>query len=207
MGGLSAAALLARSGKKVLVVERHDRPGGYAQTFQRQRYHFDAAVHMVGGCEAQAAQGPNASLIDALLRVLGVKDRCNFLRLDPFYTVELPGLPADIPTGVGPFTETLVRLFPHARPGLEGLVRECAAMNEEVRELPSTLSLIDMIRLPSRYPTLFKYRNAALQQVMDKHVEDARAKTLFSSLLARPRPPAVQTLVPVLVADAVQLRG
>ena len=31
LGGLSAAALLARLGKKVLVVERHDRPVGYAQ--------------------------------------------------------------------------------------------------------------------------------------------------------------------------------
>jgi phytoene desaturase len=183
MGGLSAAALLARSGKKVLVVERHDRPGGYAQTFQRQRYHFDAAVHMVGGCEkVQAGAGPNTSLIDALLRVLGVRDRCNFLRLDTFYTLELPGLRADIPTGVEPFTEALVSLFPRARPGLKELVQECAAMNEEVRELPSTLSLIDMIRLPSRYPTLFKYRNATLQQVMDKHVDDARAKTVFSSL-------------------------
>ena len=46
IGGLSAAALLAKNGKKVLVVERDDRPGGYAQSFQLKRYHFDAAVHL-----------------------------------------------------------------------------------------------------------------------------------------------------------------
>ena len=30
MGGLSAAALLAKAGKKTLVIERHQRLGGYA---------------------------------------------------------------------------------------------------------------------------------------------------------------------------------
>jgi phytoene dehydrogenase-like protein len=43
MGGLSAAALLAaKCDKKVLVIERYDRPGGYAHSFYRNRYHFDA---------------------------------------------------------------------------------------------------------------------------------------------------------------------
>jgi all-trans-retinol 13,14-reductase len=42
IGGLSAAALLAKAGKKVLVVERHDRPGGYAHAFRRKKYLFDA---------------------------------------------------------------------------------------------------------------------------------------------------------------------
>jgi len=43
MGGLTAAALLARAGRSVLVVERHDRPGGYAHAFRRGRYLFDSA--------------------------------------------------------------------------------------------------------------------------------------------------------------------
>jgi phytoene dehydrogenase-like protein len=53
IGGLSAASLLAKAGKNVLVVERHDRPGGYAHSFYRGRYHFDAAIHVTAGCEQQ----------------------------------------------------------------------------------------------------------------------------------------------------------
>ena len=30
IGGLSTAALLAKAGKSLLLIERHDRPGGYA---------------------------------------------------------------------------------------------------------------------------------------------------------------------------------
>ena len=63
MGGLTAASLLSRAGKKVLVVERHDRPGGYAHSFRRGFYNFDAAVHLVGGCS-------DGGLIDMLLRTL-----------------------------------------------------------------------------------------------------------------------------------------
>jgi protoporphyrinogen oxidase len=46
----AAAALLAKCDKKVLVIERHDRPGGYAHSFYRNRYHFDAAIHVTAGC-------------------------------------------------------------------------------------------------------------------------------------------------------------
>ena len=35
LGGLSCAAAFARQGFKPLVLEKHDRPGGYATTFSR----------------------------------------------------------------------------------------------------------------------------------------------------------------------------
>ena len=37
LGGLSVAAALAKLGKSVLVVEQHDKPGGYAHVFERGR--------------------------------------------------------------------------------------------------------------------------------------------------------------------------
>lgn len=44
MGGLSAGAFLARAGKRVLILEKHDKPGGYVTSFTRQGYTFDAAI-------------------------------------------------------------------------------------------------------------------------------------------------------------------
>ena len=61
IGGLTSAALLARAGRSVLVVERHYRVGGYAHGFRRGRYWFDSAVHMVGGCESEAPIDASAS--------------------------------------------------------------------------------------------------------------------------------------------------
>ena len=49
IGGLAAAAMLSRMGKKrVLVLERHYRVGGYTHSFERAGYDWDVGVHYVG---------------------------------------------------------------------------------------------------------------------------------------------------------------
>ncbi len=48
IGGLSAAAILSKSGKKVLVLEQHDQAGGCCHTFIDHGYEFDVGVHYVG---------------------------------------------------------------------------------------------------------------------------------------------------------------
>lgn len=48
IGGLSAAAILARAGKKVLVLEKHFILGGYTHFFSRQGYTWDVGLHYVG---------------------------------------------------------------------------------------------------------------------------------------------------------------
>src|SRR5512138_1332784 len=50
IGGLAAASLLARvGGKRVLVLERHFKPGGFTHTFRRRGWTWDVGVHYVGG--------------------------------------------------------------------------------------------------------------------------------------------------------------
>lgn len=44
MGGLSAGAFLAREGKTVLILEKHDKPGGYLTSFTSRGYTFDSAI-------------------------------------------------------------------------------------------------------------------------------------------------------------------
>jgi len=49
IGGLAAAAILAKRGKKrVLVLERHYTAGGYTHSFTRRGYEWDVGVHYIG---------------------------------------------------------------------------------------------------------------------------------------------------------------
>lgn len=54
IGGLATASLLARLGKKrVLVLEQHFKAGGYTHTFRRkQLYQWDVGLHYVGQMES-----------------------------------------------------------------------------------------------------------------------------------------------------------
>ena len=49
LGGLGAAARLSRLGKRVLVLEHHSVPGGYAHEFRRGHFRFDVALHALDG--------------------------------------------------------------------------------------------------------------------------------------------------------------
>jgi all-trans-retinol 13,14-reductase len=48
MGGLTAAALLAKLGKRVCVLEQHYTAGGYTHSYEREGYEWDVGVHYIG---------------------------------------------------------------------------------------------------------------------------------------------------------------
>jgi phytoene dehydrogenase-like protein len=60
-GGLTAAVALAQAGKGVLVLEQHDRPGGWTHSFRLNGYRFCPGVHYIGSLEEgwQAALLPH----------------------------------------------------------------------------------------------------------------------------------------------------
>nr|WP_298137520.1 NAD(P)/FAD-dependent oxidoreductase [uncultured Pseudomonas sp.] len=48
IGGLTTAALLAKLGKRVCVLEQHYTAGGYTHSYEREGYEWDVGVHYIG---------------------------------------------------------------------------------------------------------------------------------------------------------------
>ncbi|KAM6180188.1 all-trans-retinol 13,14-reductase [Erethizon dorsatum] len=48
IGGLAAAAILAKAGKRVLVLEQHTKAGGCCHTFGENGLEFDTGIHYIG---------------------------------------------------------------------------------------------------------------------------------------------------------------
>jgi len=64
MGGLTAATWLAKAGKKVVVFERHNVPGGFTHSFKRANaFQWDVGVHYVGNMHKES---PLRGLFDFL---------------------------------------------------------------------------------------------------------------------------------------------
>src|SRR5438552_17809423 len=77
IGSMTAAALLAKLGRKVLVLEQHYVPGGFTHTFTRKQYRWDVGVHAVGEVTVRSMPG-------RLLKAL-TDGRLNFVSLGPTY--------------------------------------------------------------------------------------------------------------------------
>jgi phytoene desaturase len=181
MAGLTTGALLAHAGKSVLVVDADDKPGGYTQAFCRDGYTFDRADNLITSC---ASDGPyGQGVVDAVLRELGVRDQCEFVRVDdPFYLARYPGMELAVPCDREPFLEAHLRHFPREEKGLRRLVDLCGQINREIMSSPLLFRKMDLALMPRRAPTLFRYRNATIKDVVDRELSDPRLKALYSSL-------------------------
>jgi len=112
-GGLTAAALLARHGQSVLVLDGHDVAGGNATVFHRPGYEFDVGLHYLGDC------GPDGT-IPRILRAVGVEDVV-FRELDPdgFDTLVFPDFTFRVPKGLGAYRARLIERFPAEAKGID----------------------------------------------------------------------------------------
>jgi prolycopene isomerase len=173
VGGLSAAALLAKAGKSVLVVERHNKVGGCAHGFERDGYFFDVGVHLAAG-----AWG----LLDLLLRYLGARDRCRLISIEPFYRAVFPDLVVDAPISSEGFIDVHSRHFPGQAAGIRALMDASRGLVDEMFRIASDLRPLELALVPLRFPGVFKHRNRTLGQMLDRHLSDPRAKGALSAL-------------------------
>lgn len=51
IGGLSTAVIMAKAGKRVLVLEQHDQAGGCCHSFIDKGFEFDVGIHYIGNME------------------------------------------------------------------------------------------------------------------------------------------------------------
>ena len=88
VGGLTCAAMLARAGQRVVVLEQAARIGGCCMSFQSDGFTFDAAVHHVSG-------GGPRSLLGRALAAAGA--RVSLVHLDPMDVLVWPDLRFVVP--------------------------------------------------------------------------------------------------------------
>lgn len=66
IGGLVAAAMLARCGKRAIVCESHIIAGGAAHSFSRQGFHFDSGPSFYCGLTDRNSRNPLRQVLDIL---------------------------------------------------------------------------------------------------------------------------------------------
>jgi all-trans-retinol 13,14-reductase len=144
-GGLTAASLLAKAGRRVAVLEARDRAGGCGQSFTREGFSFCAEMQYLMGCGT-------GGVVQRWLKALELDEVVCFNSLDPegFDRIDLPGGSFRIPRGPDRFEAALAEAFPADRAALTELFTVLRRIEAEL-----AVSGIDLKRL-ERHPFEFK---------------------------------------------------
>ena len=180
-GGLSAGATLTRSGVKTLVIEQHDKPGGYMTNFERDDYRFEVSLHMM---EALDEDG----MTRALFKKLGIMDRVKPIRFDPLYRTIHPGLVIDVPDDIDEYLAILKAEFPHESEGITQLFQTFFDISDDLKKLVPLAEQFFLLRwlkyplIPLLYRDFWNNRNATVTDLVDRHLSDPRAKSVILQL-------------------------
>jgi phytoene dehydrogenase-like protein len=179
MGGLAAAAILARAhGKRVLVLERHWRAGGFTHAFSRPGgYRWDVGVHYVG------AEAARPGMVRDVFQVT-TGGALQWTRMpDPFERLVFPGFEFEIRAGRERFAEDLCRAFP----------AEARAIGAYLRDVGRAASASMLFNLRGALPTsivalarLLLGRRLALarrttREVLEHRIRDERLRAVLGA--------------------------
>ena len=175
IGGLCCAALCARAGRDVLVLEAHSQPGGAAHGFERRGYHFESGPSLWSGLARWPSNNPLAQILRALDQPLEVIPYSN-------WDVLLPEGDLSVPVGRSGF-EAVVRDL--RGPAVMEEWRRFSELLQPIASAANALPLLAlrpgldaMAQLLERGPQLLRHLPAmrhlsgAFGPLVDRHLQD-----------------------------------
>ncbi len=174
LGGLSCAAAFARQGFRPLVLEQHDKPGGYATAFARPGgFVFDVSLHSTTVGERDGVRNlifgfPEISEVEFvphpnLFRAIYPDHDLRVAQRDP-----------------AAYVAQLTALFPAEREGIAGLFEDMGGLATEVGRLSGAGGQVDMSRFAIDFPHLVRFNGKTWGEMVDSRIRDPRLKAIVS---------------------------
>jgi all-trans-retinol 13,14-reductase len=175
LGGLSCAALLAKAGQKVLVLEQHSTAGGFTHSFRRRGYEWDVGVHYIGEVHKPT------SLLRRLFDTVS-DGKLRWAAMDPVYDKIIFNDDCyDYRAGARAFKDKLLKSFPNASSEIDAYLRHIRAATRSLGGLLASRTLPDavggLLRTPDR---LGGYFTRTTQEVMAGFITDPKLAAVLT---------------------------
>ena len=173
LGGLAAASFSAKAGNSVLVLERHNIPGGYCTDYRRGKYHFDSAVHYLG----------TPGIFREILAALDVADMVTMTPMDPegFDVYRFPGLEFHVPATPDRLKDRLLEHFPSEKKGIERYIKTIKNFVSLSQRVRFGRSLGFYLGFPFRHTRLLPHMQATLGSYLDKLTSNIKLKAVLGA--------------------------
>ncbi|MCT1618950.1 phytoene desaturase family protein [Janibacter hoylei] len=163
IGGMTAAAYLAASGRRTLVLEAYDVIGGSTHVFRRAgKWEFDVGTHYLGDC------GPDG-VMPTILRGVGLGETVEFLPLDPdgFDHIVLPDRTIKIPVGWDRFRAVLLEAFPDDERAIKHFTGVLERLGRAIDHVHTPRSLATNLTFAVKAGTAARWALRPLSQLLD----------------------------------------
>ena len=174
-GGLSAAICLAREGKKVLVLEQHDVPGGWCHSFYLNGFRFTPGVHYIGLLD----KGESTS---KLYEGLGIANDLVFFRMNPnaYEHCLIGDNHFDYPANFDALVERLSEKFPKEKKNIVKYLNRVRDVSRQIQLLPYVTGFWQHLTIPFRTKDMGKYALFSLKRVINWHLKDPLLKKILN---------------------------
>ncbi|MGB9773921.1 MAG: phytoene desaturase family protein [Bacteroidota bacterium] len=145
IGGLTVASLMSQmKHKRVLVLERHFKLGGFTHSFTRpKKRSWDVGLHYVGEM--------GADMIGRQLFDLITQQKVQWNKIpSPFEKFVYPDFTFDVPDDEHLYQQALIERFPHERAGIEQYFKDILRVADWYRINMLMQSAPALIRLPTQ---------------------------------------------------------
>ncbi|HTF99760.1 MAG TPA: NAD(P)/FAD-dependent oxidoreductase [Nitrospirota bacterium] len=122
LAGLVCGSYLAKAGMKVLLIERHDKPGGYFTSFKRKGFLFDAAAHSFGNYR-------EGGLVRSIFSDLDINSLIAIRRADPSDIFITPDFTVAFKNDTAATITALADIFPDEKSNLKSFFDFLTAAN------------------------------------------------------------------------------
>ena len=168
MGGLVSAALLADLDKKIIILEKEPKPGGYLTEFKNNGFTFDVSLHLLNGCK-------EGCYTYEILKRCGILDDIKFLSPKYLYRSVFPDFDLRIPqANIEKYKELLIEHFPQDHKGIVNLFEEMTLIYKNVKNYISGTK--------SSAAQLLPYLKNNYETVLSSHISDKKLKAIISQL-------------------------
>ena len=165
-GGLGAAAQLAAKGARVLLLEQHNLPGGFATSFVRGRFEFEATLHAFCDVGSPTVPGSVRTFLEDEIGVhldwVEIPEAFRLILTDPGEDLDVT-----IPYGVQDFIDAIEKAVPGSRESVTNYVNLCQEVVEAIVYLAQSKGNPDRKVLTSKYANFLRTCPYSMDQVAD----------------------------------------